>query len=222
MWGEYKYYSPSRFLEEIPSKLIDQEESAFSEYSTGSRSTFANAVKKVKNENSYSSSSSRASFNSDGYVKPTSGFGANFVAPTKKTTATNSFGKDFVAPSAKKTTNVIQRTPSRVIIKKNPINKEREEEKIKAFFEDNIMKRKLEERKREEAKLVEEQKKEEELKNSVTQYYFNVGERVFHEKLGLGQIDDVIQIGDSTMYTIDFGKMGKKAMDAAYARLKKV
>lgn len=44
---------------------------------------------------------------------------------------------------------------------------------------------------------------------------------MFHDKLGVGQIADVIQIGDSTMYTIDFGKMGKKAMDAAYAHLKK-
>ena len=52
--------------------------------------------------------------------------------------------------------------------------------------------------------------------------FFNVGERVFHEKLGVGEIADVIQIGESTMYTIDFGKMGKKAMDATYARLKKL
>ena len=42
-----------------------------------------------------------------------------------------------------------------------------------------------------------------------------------HEKLGIGHILDVTQIGESTMYTIDFGKMGKKAMDAAYAHLKK-
>ena len=60
-----------------------------------------------------------------------------------------------------------------------------------------------------------------EMKNTAPQYYFNVGERVFHDKLGVGHIADVIQIGESTMYTIDFGKMGKKAMDAAYAHLKK-
>ena len=108
-----------------------------------------------------------------------------------------------------------------MIIKKNPINKQKEEEKIKAFFEDNVIKRKLEEKKREEAKLAEEQKTRDDLKNTATQYFFNVGERVFHEKLGVGHIADVIQIGDSTMYTIDFGKLGKKAMDAAYAHLKK-
>ena len=208
MWGEYKYYSPSRFLEEIPSKLIEQEESAFSEY-TAPKSTFTSAVKKVQS-------------NKDGFVKPVSGFGSNFVAPgSRGNTSSTGFGKDFVAPSQKKTTNVVKRTPSRVIINKSPINKAKEEEKIKAFFEDNIMKRKLEEKKRQDAETQQQQKVEEELKNTATQYFFNVGERVFHDKLGVGQIADVIQIGDSTMYTIDFGKMGKKAMDAAYAHLKK-
>ena len=216
MWGEYKYYSPSRFLEEIPSKLIEQEESEYSEHS----STFTSAVKSVR-QNSFSGTKTRSNTTSDGYVKPVSGFGANFVAPSQKSSSSSGFGKDFVAPAAKKTTNVVQRTPSRMIIKKNPINKEREEEKIKAFFEDNIMKRKLEEKKRKDAELAEIQKKEAELKNTATQYFFNVGERVFHEKLGVGHIADVIQIGDSTMYTIDFGKLGKKAMDASYAHLKK-
>ncbi len=236
MWGEYKYYSPSRFLEEIPSKLIEEEESAFSEYDR--ESTFTSAVKKVKGEYA-SGRKTSSSFTPDGYVKPVSGFGANFVAPGGKysggkysggqysggnaasKTKSTGFGKDFVAPAAKKTTNVVQRTPSRVIIKKSPLNKEKEEEKIKAFFEDNIMKRKLEEKKRKDAELEKQQQAEEELKSSATQYFFNVGERVFHDKLGIGHITDVIQIGDSTMYTIDFGKLGKKAMDAAYARLKK-
>lgn len=219
MWGEYKYYSPSRFIEEIPSKLIEETESAFSEY-TAPRSTFKSAVKKVRDDFG-SGKKSSSSFTSDGYVKPVSGFGANFTAPSSNKSSGSGFGKDFVAPSAKKTTNVVQRTPSRMIIKKNPINKEREEEKIKAFFEDNVMKRKLEEKKRQDAELEKQQKAEEEVKNTATQYFFNVGERVFHDKLGIGHITDVIQIGDSTMYTIDFGKLGKKAMDAAYARLKK-
>ena len=116
---------------------------------------------------------------------------------------------------------MVKHTPKRAFVQKNPINKEREDEKIKAFFEDNIMKRRLEERKREQERQSEEKIKAEEVKNATTQYYFNVGERVFHDKLGIGHITDVIQIGESTMYTIDFGKMGKKAMDAAYAHLKK-
>ena len=50
---------------------------------------------------------------------------------------------------------------------------------------------------------------------------YSIGQRVFHEQMGIGHITDVMNIGDSVMYTIDFGKQGKKAMDAAYAKLKK-
>ena len=226
MWGEYKYYTPSRFIDEIPSNLLDEEESAYSDYSSD-RSTFRSAVDSVKKSGS-SYNFKTTSFTSDGFVKPATGFGSNFVAPTpnnsgKKQTqqTSNSFGSNFTAPKTSKTTTVVKRTPSRVIINKNPINKEKEDERLKKFWENNPMKQKIEEQKRKDAELAEQQKEKEELKNATTQYFFNVGERVFHEKLGIGHIADVIQIGDSTMYTIDFGKMGKKAMDAAYAHLKK-
>ena len=212
MWGEYKYYMPSRFIEEIPPQLLDREES----YETSSRSTFTSAVKSVKKN--------FASSDSDGYVKPSTGFGANFVAPGREKYNQNnqtSTSKSF-SSYQNKTTNVVKRTPNRAFVQKNPINKQKEDEKIKAFFENNVMKRRLEERKREEQKMSEERQKEFELKNTATQYFFNIGERVFHEKLGIGHITDVIQIGESTMYTIDFGKLGKKAMDAAYAHLKKL
>ena len=214
MWGEYKYYTPSRFIEEIPCNLIETEQSFASDYSP--RGTFSDAVRSVKSgqygsKNTFSESS-KSSFTTDGYVKPTSGFGANFVAPGRE---------KYNTSEPKKITNVVNHGPKRAFVNKSPINKQKEEEKLKAFFEDNIMKRRLEERRIEREKQAEEKAKAEEVKNSATQYYFNIGERVFHEKLGIGHITDVIQIGESTMYTIDFGKLGKKAMDAAYAHLKK-
>ena len=80
----------------------------------------------------------------------------------------------------------------------------------------------VEERKRQnQENLVKEQELKRQREDSTIEYVFNVGERVFHEKLGVGHVTDVMNVGESIMYTIDFGKMGKKAMDAAYARLKK-
>ena len=223
MWGEYKYYTPSRFLEEIPSNVIEEEAPESNEYSN--RSTFRSAVKSVKNKEGSALKNSATSYTNDGYVKPSTGFGANFVAPktNNKTTisSANSLGKNFSANKSNQTTTVVKRTPTKIILKKNPLNKEKEEERMKAFWENNPMKQKMEEQKRKEAKIAEEKKLKEEAKNATTQYFFNVGERVFHEKLGIGHITDVIQIGDNTMYTIDFGKLGKKAMDATYAHLKK-
>ena len=218
MWGEYKYYTPSRFLDEIPSNLIEEEDSEYSEYSD--RSTFRSAVKTVSDNKKRST----MSYTADGYVKPATGFGTNFVAPGSKKTspaASSGFGPDFTAPNNSKTTTVVKRTAAKIIVKKSPINKEKEDEKLKAVWENNPIKQRIEEQKRKEAELAEEKRKQEELKNATTQYFFNVGERVFHEKMGVGHIADVIQMGDSTIYTIDFGKLGKKAMDAAYAHLKK-
>ena len=222
MWGEYKYYNPSRFIEEIPRQLL---ETTSFEGSTSGSSTFQNAVTKAKTGKSdYNYSAAQA--DSYGYVKPSSGFGKGFVAPTKglasggKTTSSNtsqtqkqSYG-NYRQP---------QRTPSRTILVKNKVNKERDEEKVKEFFKDNAIKRMLEERNKQ---AVEQQKKEQEKiekeqSTPVVEYVFNEGERVFHEKLGIGHIKEVIQVGESMMYTIDFGKQGVKAMDAAYAKLKK-
>ena len=81
----------------------------------------------------------------------------------------------------------------------------------------------LEERKRqtEEQVKIEAEKIEKEQQSTIVEYVFSEGERVFHDKLGIGHIKEVINVGDSMMYTIDFGKQGVKAMDAAYAKLKK-
>lgn len=209
MWGEYKYYNPSRFLQEIPEELL---EGSYSE-STSTQATFKSAVDKIKGV-----SSKPASSNSDryGYIQPSTGFGKNFVAPGKKPFASSSSSSNSKG-GYNNNYNKPKFSPNKAFINKNPKNIEKEKEKVDDFFKDNAIKRMLEEKRKQEA----EQKQREQEKLSSVPYFFNVGERVFHEKLGVGHIDSVEQIGSSTMYTIDFGKLGKKAMDATYARLKK-
>lgn len=225
MWGEYKYYNPSRFIEEIPPQLIETS-SSNGEYS--SERTFRSAVNKLRasNSNSYSSSG-KSSYSSSSK----SDWGE---ASSKKSFHSGSFGTNFVAPKNAQSLSTPQRksfsqpdrTPKRTILVKSQKNKERAAERAaesaKRFFENNSIKQMLEEKRKQDAITAQKEKEKEELKNNTNiDYFFNVGERVFHEKLGIGHILDVAQIGDSTMYTIDFGKMGKKAMDAAYAHLKK-
>lgn len=217
MWGEYKYYNPSRFIEEIPPQLLNQ---VGFEGSTSETSTFRNAVSKVKTGKSdYSYSAAQS--DSDGYIKPSSGFGRGFVAPGRGLASGNSQND-----RQKQNNNYYsqpKRTPSRTILVKSKENKQRDEEKTKEFFKDNAIKRMLEERRAKEHAMqeaeIERQKKLESAQP--IEYVFNEGERVFHDKLGIGFIKEVSQIGDSMMYTIDFGKQGLKAMDAAYAKLKK-
>ena len=220
-WGEYRYYNPSRFMEEIPHNLIDSMES---ENRFEGASTFRSAVSRAREE-------SHTSSTPDGYVRPSSGFGANFVAPkrnglstttvTKKTPSSSGSSYSSYSSSYRKPQS--NRTPQRTMIVKSAINKKREEEKIAAFFKDNAIKRMAEERrKKREAEELEAQKKREqnEQKGFVDNVY-ETGQRVFHEQFGIGHVTDVLNVGDSVMYTVDFGKMGKKAMDASYAKLKK-
>ena len=203
MWGEYKYYNPSRFIEEIPLQLLNK---IGFEGSSENSSTFRNAVsmaKTGKSDFSYSSAQS----DSFGYVKPSSGFGKGFVAPQKRSV----------------TTTTVKRTPARTILVKSEKNKQRDEEKVKEFFKDNAIKRMLEEKKKNDfQKAQKEAERESNIEGSnVVTDLFKAGDRVFHEKLGIGHILEVIPVGESTMYSIDFGKQGKKAMDASYAKLKK-
>ena len=213
MWGEFKYYNPSRFIEEIPPQLMNR--TSF-EGSTSETSTFRNAVSKAKTGKSdYSYSSAQS--DSFGYIKPSSGFGKGFVAPTKGLSKNTSPKKPSYGYEQPK------RTPQRTILIKSKVNKERDDQKVQEFFKDNAIKRMLEEkRKKDYETSIKKREREEAIQGSSTvEYVFNVGERVFHDKLGIGHITDVISVGDSMMYTIDFGKQGKKAMDAAYAKLKK-
>ena len=235
MWGEYKYYNPSRFIDEIPRQLLN---SIGFEGSTSGTSTFQNAVSKARTGKSdfyYSAAQS----DSYGYVKPSSGFGKGFVAPTRGLAT----GKHMQPQSGLRAeggagagsrernehgTRPVnreqpRRTASRTILVKSKENKERDDQKVKEFFKDNAIKRMLEEKKQKE-RIQQEAEAERRKKMETTtpiEYVFNEGERVFHDKLGIGHIKEVTRVGDSMMYTIDFGRQGIKAMDAAYAKLKK-
>lgn len=230
MWGEYKYYNPSRFIEEIPPQLMNK---VGFEGSTSDSSTFRSAVSKAKTGKS-DFSYSAAQADSYGYIKPSSGFGKGFVAPSSKGLSTNTnpnksnyggnFDRQERKPSYGNNSYYSQpkRTPQRTVLVKSKVNQEKAEAAAKNFFKDNAIKRMIEEQKKqEEAQILEKQRLDAEREKPI-EYVFNAGERVFHEKLGIGHITDVEQIGDSIMYKIDFGKLGKKAMDAAYAKLKKI
>lgn len=227
VWGEFKYFNPSRFLEEIPPELLD---SSYSD-SVSSQATFRSAVDKIKTGNSPKWDAPKASSDRNGYVAPSSGFGKNFVAPSRGQEGKKAGGQaenhkwqtsnNYPPHAGGSKSSISGRgnslSSNRIFINKAPKNVEKEKERVDEFFKDNAIKRMVEEKRKQEA----EQKQKELEKLASVPYFFNVGERVFHEKLGVGHIAEVTQIGESTMYTIDFGKLGKKAMDATYAKLKK-
>ncbi len=208
MWGEDKYYNPSRFLQEIPQNLMDTTYSEKTEYS---RPTFKSAIDKIKSEKT-------TFFNSDGKIGNQSSFGKNFNTNNFKGLSNNSDKKSnsFSGSSSKAS---VSRNQAKHVLIKSQKNKEKDAEKVEKFFQDNKIKRMLAEKKRNLQELEEKKLKLE--KSTPIEYIFSQGERVFHAQLGVGHILDIENVGNSIMYTIDFGKMGKKAMDATYAKLKK-
>ena len=219
MWGEYKYYNPSRFIEEIPRQLLNKVSFTGS---TNDASTFRNAVSKAKTGYSNYSYSAAQSDNY-GYVKPINSFGKGFTAPVKGLASCDKPKKSNYGSNNNNKNTYPVRTLSRTVLVKSETNKKRDEDKVKEFFKDNAIKRMVEERRQKEheqqlAKEEFERKMEEKPK---ADFAYAVGDRIFHEKLGVGFIKDVEQIGGSIMYNIDFGKKGIKSLDAAYANLKK-
>ena len=222
-WGEYRYYNPSRFIEEIPQNLIESSESMGG--GDPSSSTFRSAVSRAK--------ANSAKSDSDGYIKPSSGFGANFVAPQRKglasggrthstsSSSSSSYGSNSSYSKSSYSKPVSNRTPHRAMVVKSAINQKRQEEARRAAGSDAINAlRKMSAQRQNERKLAEEREIQRKAA-PVIDDVFEVGQRVFHGQMGIGHITDVMNIGESIMYTIDFGAKGKKAMDATYAKLKK-
>jgi len=194
MWGNDQYYLPSRFISEIPAYLTNQP--VVSDYGTNAQ----------KSGNSYSYKNY-----SDNYKNQESFSGKKFNYKSKPqttdyTVSKTSFGKDFIAPQ------------KRAFISKKHNDSEpkiSEEEQIRRILEDNPIKRKIEEAKRNEMNKVQT------IPTQNSDNNFETGDRIFHPKFGIGHISDIRHIAGTTMYVIDFGKLGKKTVDAEFADIKK-
>lgn len=202
IYGDYKYYTPSRFLQEIPQSLLE------GNYNTGQKKSYYDSVK--PREKGYSNSKHSGRRESDYDAPVSNNFGRNFKAPKfhKDEPISNSFGKDFKvskikskseSPSAciqerKKETVVSNPQKPKIIVKKEVLP-----------VANNV------------SVMNQEDKNIEKPENII----FNQGDRVFHEKFGIGTIDQVLKVGRDLMYSVNFGKQGIKALDADYGKLKK-
>lgn len=135
--------------------------------------------------------------NADGSIKQVTSFGKNFIAPKKAA----SHNTSFVIKSKK---NEEKRIEAQKI----------EETQIKNLLENNPIKKKLIER-------IKSEEQTQHIEETKTGINFKTGDRVFHSKFGVGKITDIKEIGSSSMLVVDFNSQGIKALDAAFAQLKK-
>lgn len=205
MYGEYKYYNPSRFLAEIPQELLEVNEG----YSSSMKSTFRSAVSKMsadnKNRGNYSRSDSQTfsgtmsqSSNSSGSVSNSNSFGKNFVVPKRNSTTT------FIK---KKATNTVKRAPEITPLVSD-------DEKIRLIIANNPVKKAADEYKRK-------QEMELKAKKDALLNEFSQGDRVFHPRFGIGKVANVDKDAPEPTITVSFSKEGIKEFDLIEANLKK-
>lgn len=197
MWGNYKFYEPSRFLSEIPSDLVNRIYSE-KDYSYDGGIKFASRgesslSRAVKNLNLRS--------NPDGSIASVTSFGKNFSVPG--TNNTNGYGQNTWNNSSYRP----QRTQNRAFVsKKNSWNSPSEREKIRKIIDNNPMKEKY-------AQYL----KQKELEPKPPAPKFFEGDRVFHTKFGIGKIKSV----DDENCIVEFGSYGEKNLANDYSMLKK-
>lgn len=211
VFGNYQTNPKSRFLDEIPAKLIEEDSPRTSSYS--GKSSFSAAVSKAKEKKN---SSFNNSFNkTSSTTSATTNFASSLArikasSQKAKITSTNSnnlasslanIKKITTATTPKKTDGKIDyRQVNAQIIKKN----KPEDSQQKLNISDMIAKAK---QKASETKTTFENR---------TQGLFPVGTRVFHIQFGVGKI---IKIEDKN-YIVEFTKAGIKTLDSTTSGLK--
>ena len=207
MWGEYRYSEPSRFIFEIPKNLIESNISNTQKEETySSKSTFKTAVKNL---------GEKRDFDRDKPVSNSS-FGKNFVAPQykdKPLSNSGGFGKNFVAPQVKKKQEINKPSQSA-----NADNSPQERKKDASFKnvisgveQARLMAQKLKAQKEASPYVAPAQ--------GFHSTNFSVGDKVEHDKFGTGMIKSIVNIGNSTLYRVEFEKYGIKAVDAEFNKM---
>ncbi len=231
VWGDIKFFPPSRFIEEIPANLIQaDEESVKTAYNNGwggsklSKDIDNRDYGRYKNDFSKKSSYGEKKNTSNNYsggnsgATTTSNKGGSLlssIARIKKSKNTASAASDGVQKQE------VQRTEAKnFVVKKQKtiqneksagenlnINSKNSASEAEVDIKDIIAKCK------ERAKTPQNQ--------AMTAYKtFREGTRVFHQQFGVGHILKSETTGSVTQYTVEFTKAGIKTLDASLGALK--
>lgn len=159
IYGDYKYFTPSRFLNEIPQQLMTT-----IGYKPVEKRTSIYEKVDLSNKNSFT----KPSLVSEPVNNMT--FGKNFRLP-------DALKKKKDVPISPKEKPVVQKPVSTPKVDKAEVKK-----KIKLF---------------------------------------DIRTRVLHPKFGIGEIDQIVYVGDIPMYSVNFTNVGKRAVEAEAGLLKK-
>ena len=201
MYGEYKYYNPSRFLNEIPTELLE----ISSDRGSNMKSTFRSAVSKISDSN-------KNTYNNE--YKSNNNIPAGRIS-NQITTNGSSFGKNFVVPQRKSTTTFIKKKATNTVKRAGEVTPlVSDDEKIRLIIANNPIKKASEEYKKQQE--IEQKAKRDSMLNEFTE-----GDRVFHPRFGIGKVSFVDKDTPEPTITVTFNKEGVKEFDLLTSNLKK-
>lgn len=200
IWGDIKYFPRSRFINEIPGNLLEDDNSAprrayREDDGDYRRSTFKSAANKIKEKREFNSSSASA------FTKSSSSGGglSNNLASSLK---------NIKKPAAQS----VQRSENKsFVVKKKTLSPQDSagNEKQQSQSVADIIAR---------CKAMAKSPAQSAQKTSFNT--FKTGARVFHPHFGIGHILEVEGEGLSASYKVDFAKNGVKTVDASIGGLK--
>ena len=217
IWGDYKYFTPSRFLREVPQQFLVSNAPGSQISRNGYDRVQPRTLDQTyENDNSSFWKKSHSRDRNDDIVKPVSSFGKNFkLPPPQQVKPVSSFGSSFKAPQTNKPAKVQEKADVDKPVIEKPVLKQEKTITHKPMDKPAINPQK------ELTLNVQTITLEKPSASEEPVVIYENGDRVFHEKFGIGTIDQVVMLGQDIMYSIDFGKIGKKALDSKYSKLKK-
>ena len=221
VWGNYQSNPKSRFLDEIPYSLIEEE--SLGTAATSGKSSFSSTVSKMKEKkNSFRSNSQPSSFTyKDGSV---SNNFASSLARIKESSAK--------AQSSSGTSNNLASSLARIkkITSTSTSNQTQEASKINyKTINAQVVKKSqnTEPTKQEKLSISEMIAKAKQQAQTTTapktdrqEGLLPIGTRVFHTTFGVGKIKEVIKKENESSYIVDFTKSGEKTLDSKTSGLK--
>ena len=204
VWGNFQSNPRSRFLDEIPSNLIEEEGQKQIAYGAN-KSSFSATVSKIKEKKSSSSISSSSS--------TTNNFASSLARIKQSSAKAQSTNNNLASSIAKIKSSISSTTNEQPKINYKTVNahvvkKQKEDvEKPKVNIKDMIAKAK-------------------EKASNVNTSFENrigllpIGTRVFHSNFGVGKIKEILKENNSSSYVVDFSKAGEKTLDTTTSGLK--
>ena len=211
VWGNFQSNPKSRFLDEIPLNLLDEQDVA--NVSASGKSSFSSTINRIREKKNTSNNSNYNKYSETKSSASTTNNFASSLARIKQSSqkAKSSNLSNNLASSLsniKKMSTTNYKTTNAFVVKKNqPKTEEIQPSDSQQKLDIKSMIAKAKGQAIQTKSLINESRQER---------MFPVGTRVFHSSYGVGKI---VNIEDSS-YTVDFSKHGTKTLDSKTSGLK--